>query len=257
MIVLGWLRGHPDRFKTFVGNRVSKTLDLISPSCWNHARGTDNPADLATHGLYLGELVGNNLRWQGPSWLWQAKTMPAIHQKLSDVPMPFEENKEQQVSLLFGINELNLSEQFPTYSRVKSVTAWLLHFKSHFHRRDNNRIWSVTFKTDELLNAEQHWIWKVQQHEYIEQITTMKEKNHLPHSSKLLPLHPIVDEEGQLHVRGRMKHAVLLSHRHYPIVLPKSHTFTKLLVRSEHQRLLHGGPTLVRASLSRRFYIIK
>ena len=54
-----------------------------------------------------------------------------------------------------------------------------------------------------------------------------------------------------------MKHAGLFFHRRHPIVLPGSHTFTKLLVKSEHQRLLHAGPTLVTASLSRRFYIVK
>ena len=31
---------------------------------------------------------------------------------------------------------------------------------------------------------------------------------------------------------------------------------TKLLIRSEHLRLLHAGPTLVMASLSRRFHIV-
>ena len=33
-IVLGWLRGNPQRFKTFVGNRVSHILQSISPDHW-------------------------------------------------------------------------------------------------------------------------------------------------------------------------------------------------------------------------------
>ena len=85
----------------------------------------------------------------------------------------------------------------------------------------------------------------------------LEKDKQLPHSSKLLPLHPIIGEEGLLRVGGRITHASLFFHRRHPIILPGSHTFTKLLVRSEHRRLLHAGPTLVTASLSRRFYIIK
>ena len=67
MVVLGWLRGNPDQFKTFVGNRVSKIIDLIPPSRWSHVSGTDNLADPASCELYPGELVGNYLWWQGPN----------------------------------------------------------------------------------------------------------------------------------------------------------------------------------------------
>ena len=70
-VVLGWLPGNPNRFKTFVGNRVLEIIDLIPPGRWGYVSGTDNPADPASCGLYPGELVGNNLWRQGPSWLRQ------------------------------------------------------------------------------------------------------------------------------------------------------------------------------------------
>ncbi len=46
------------------------------------------------------------------------------------------------------------------------------------------------------------------------------------------------------------------SQRH-PAILHGQHPLTKLIVRSEHARLLHAGPTLVSSSLNRRFYIVK
>ena len=142
------------------------------------------------------------------------------------------------MSLLAEVDELNLLERFSTYSRLQRVTAWLLCFINNCRKADG-RIRSAALTTNEIQKAEQHWIRRIQQQEYIEEITTMKKENPLPRSSKLLPLHPIIDEEGLLRVGGRMKHAGLFFHRRHPIVLPGSHTFTKLLVRSEHQRLLH------------------
>ena len=46
-IVLNWLVGSR-RFKTYVGNRVSRIVELIAPEHWNHVEGTQNPADCAS-----------------------------------------------------------------------------------------------------------------------------------------------------------------------------------------------------------------
>ena len=56
-VVLGWLRGDPRRFKTFVRNRVSEVLELTPPNAWHHVLGKDNPANSASRGLYPAELA--------------------------------------------------------------------------------------------------------------------------------------------------------------------------------------------------------
>ena len=38
-IVLNWLSGSPRRFKTFIGNCVSSTIEHISLDRWNHVSG--------------------------------------------------------------------------------------------------------------------------------------------------------------------------------------------------------------------------
>ena len=50
-VVLGWLRGDPRRFKTFVGNRVSEVLELIPPNARRHVSGKNDPADCASQRL--------------------------------------------------------------------------------------------------------------------------------------------------------------------------------------------------------------
>ncbi len=68
-IVLNWLIGSPRRFKTYVGNRISYIVDLISPERWSHVSGIENPADSASRGLFPSELLEHSLWWNGPSWL--------------------------------------------------------------------------------------------------------------------------------------------------------------------------------------------
>ncbi len=45
-------------------------------------------------------------------------------------------------------------------------------------------------------------------------------------------------------------------HSKHPLILPAKHKLTHLITHSEHLRLLHAGPTLLIASLNRRYHII-
>ena len=50
--------------KQFVQNRVDEVLDLTNSNEWNHCPGEDNPADIATGGLFPTGLVENKLWWE-------------------------------------------------------------------------------------------------------------------------------------------------------------------------------------------------
>ena len=53
-----------------------------------------------------------------------------------------------------------------------------------------------------------------------------------------------------------MQNAELPYQTQHQVILSGKQPLTKLLIRSEHLRLLHAGPTLLGASLGRKFYIL-
>ena len=63
--------------------------------------------------------------------------------------------------------------------------------------------------------------------------------------------------DGLLRVGGRQRLGHLSYSKTHPIILHGNHPIVKLLISSEHKRLLHGGPTLIFSSLSQRFHIIR
>ena len=65
-IVLSWLSQPPIKLKTFEGNRISKILDKIPRSAWNHVSSKDNPADCALRGMSAATLKQFALWWKGP-----------------------------------------------------------------------------------------------------------------------------------------------------------------------------------------------
>jgi hypothetical protein len=44
-VVLGWICNDPNRWKTFVANRVTEIQTYTTPSQWKHCPGEGNPAD--------------------------------------------------------------------------------------------------------------------------------------------------------------------------------------------------------------------
>ena len=60
-IVLGWLQKPPQTLKTFVANRVTKIISIVSNTHWQHVKTDDNPADLGTRGCTPHELIDSKL----------------------------------------------------------------------------------------------------------------------------------------------------------------------------------------------------
>ena len=129
-IVLNWIRGSPRRFKIFVGNRVSKIMDLLPPDRWNHVASAVNPADCASRGLFPVELLNHRLWWSGPEWLrcCQSKWPK---QSVLQPNLPAEEVDELCSLICTTVDiaqPLVPFDQFSVFSHLKRVTAWVVRF---------------------------------------------------------------------------------------------------------------------------------
>ena len=96
----------------------------------------------------------------------------------------------------------------------------------------------------------------IQQSHHQDDIEMLKKKNSLDTSSPLLSLRPFLDSYGLLRVGGRKQLSKSSYQSQHPIILHGKHSLTRLIIRTEHIRLLHASPTLLAASLSRCFHIV-
>ena len=72
-----------------------------------------------------------------------------------------------------------------------------------------------------------------------------------------IPLRPFLDQSNALlRVGGRVSHSDLSYSKKHPFILHGAHPLTRLIIRGEHVRLMHAGPTLLMSSLSRQFHVI-
>ncbi len=108
----------------------------------------------------------------------------------------------------------------------------------------------------ELKHATCYWIKTIQSEYWQKEIDALKGSSRIRQTSRILSLNPLLDENDVLRVGGRQENAESSYDCRHPIILPSKHPLVKLLIRSEHIRLLHGGYLLLARSLSRRFHIV-
>ena len=99
------------------------------------------------------------------------------------------------------------------------------------------------------------WLKMAQNESFPEEIIALKNDTEVPRSGCLSSLCPFLDSHGIVRVSGRGAQLKLAYDTCNPMVLWGKHAVTTLLICTEHLRLLHAGPTLVAASLHRRFHI--
>ena len=120
---------------------------------------------------------------------------------------------------------------FTSYSRPIHVTGWVWRFVSNCRTVKESREGSNILKCNELAYARNFWIRRAQVEAFPQ---GEKEK-------ALLQLNPQTDKYGILRENGRLKYADDLPYdATHPILTPRHHPITKLLIRSKHEKLGHG-----------------
>ena len=110
---------------------------------------------------------------------------------------------------------------------------------------------------EELDRAANYWYSVIQRAHFATELRILREKSQkIPVSSKVYCLNPIIDDQGVMRVGGRQQKARFSYNSRHPIILDSKHPFTKLMIRSEHIQLSHGGSLLVSSSLFRNFHIL-
>jgi len=72
-ILLAWLAKPACHWTTFVVNRVTKIIESTEAANWSHVQSEHNPADLASRGVPLQELVDTPLWWHGSRDHWPSQ----------------------------------------------------------------------------------------------------------------------------------------------------------------------------------------
>lgn len=258
-VVLGWIKGHPGKWKTYVANRVSEIQTTVHDAHWRHVPGTQNPADCASRGLIPGTLASHDLWWTGPSWLasnddsWRAPAEPSTTTELPEARLT-----AHTIATAPTPEEPEELKRFSSLHRLLRVTAWCRRWLLQRKSRTSANSPSFTagpLNADDLTEARLLWIRRAQAVNYRQELTSLAQGRSLSKRNQLTPLHPFVDPFGLLRVGGRLKNSFLSRDEQQPIILPGASHLTRLVVLACHLCSLHGGVQLTLGMVRQHYWI--
>jgi hypothetical protein len=256
-IVLAWLKMQSTTLKVFVSHRVSEIQNLTSISDWHHVRTVQNPADLLSRGTTPNQLRETALWWHGPKFL---KNNEELDEAITSTPQHSREIPEIRSACCLLLqsngskNQFNLISKFSTFSKLVRVTAYILRFINNIRKSEQKLTGQLTVK--ERQTAERVVIKIIQNDQFSEEIHFIKKHGELQKTSSLRSLHPFLDKDGLLRVGGRLRHAAISYGNKHPIILPKNHLVTKLIIEQIHFRQLHAGTQATLCAVRQKFWPI-
>ncbi|XP_063404237.1 uncharacterized protein LOC134687709 [Mytilus trossulus] len=253
-IVLGYLTNESKRFHVYVGNRVRRIRVSCDPKRWSHVSTENNPADIATRGINPAEL-SNSLWIKGPAFLYDIslENLDNGPHQLVDADSDKEIRPEVQVAKTQTVAQNNVhrlgTHRFSKFSEwrtlVRAISLLKQRVRNRAHHNDEPEHLDAYKQPDALKQAQQFIIREVQMENYRDEIDSIKHGKSLHNNSSLSQLSPILDVDDTLRVGGRLRNYKDCSDlSKHPIILPKHHHISLLIVRHFHEKVAHQGRSL-------------
>lgn len=267
-LALIWITSSPHRWNDFVAVRATKANVQVPRGKWRFIPGHLNPADKISRGETPSELLNDDVWQNGPEFLqldeeyWTFE--PINESEFSDEAL---EAKNQTFTFLAQVDD-NISTQLSPISKkylskLRRVTGYVDRFIRNCRdkRRTKNQILTnvipkpVPLTAIELHNGLKIMIKVAQMQYFGEQRERLLKNKNLKSTDPIIKLSPFVDSEGFIRVGGRLAHANYLSFEEkHPILLPKSHWITRLIVKYLHWLNLHAGPQALLAIVRSKYW---
>ena len=116
---------------------------------------------------------------------------------------------------------------------------------------------SNSLSPEEILTSENYLVRVAQYEEFTTEFKALQAKKPIPQMSKLLALNPVLDESEIIRSQSRLQYAASVAwETATPIILPKQHHITELIIRDVHEQSHHTGVNHTLNILSKKYWII-
>ena len=231
---------------------------MTQPQQWKHVPGALNPADLASRGIAPEDHTALELWHQGPEFLRKPASQWPVQPKLPNVTDDDVEVKREAIVMTTAANSTpdGLEKLITSYSqwyKLLRAAIWLRRLGRWHWKKDAVTDTAVISMT-ELKETERALIRFVQTWAYKDERQALLENKHIRKRSSLAPLCPRLRDD-LIVVGGRLQHANLSEATKHPIVLPRRHHVTKLIIRHLHLINEHAGTSHVLQALREQYWV--
>jgi hypothetical protein len=236
-IVLAWLSQESNQWQTFVANRVAEIQTLTDFHDSNHISSTDNPADIISRGSFASHLRDNDLWCHGPTWLRATPQYWPIKQNLKASTEKIPEKRKVTNSHVTVKQELELINKISNFTKLKRIMAYVKRFTNNC-RNVNKQTGPLS--TTELNDANNSIMKLLQENSWSPELGLLRAGRAIK-NSPLASLDPFIDNNGIMRVGGRIHNSQTNYEQKHPVLLPKNHHITEIIIQHFHKNNLDAG----------------
>ncbi|XP_032798702.1 uncharacterized protein LOC116935517 [Daphnia magna] len=238
--VLSWIKSGSCRFQTYVGNRIGEILETSSSSEWNYVPSTANPADDSSRGLDATEFNMEHRWFSGPDFLkfstdWPCN--PSFSPMESNDPEIRETTWVGQVQLRNNEIDQLIGRKSRIHIIIRTV-AYIFRFIANARKNPEQRKLDG-LSAEEISLARNVLLRHAQSNVYCNEVDDLRAGRQIESSFSLIKLSPYMDHRGLLCVGGRIDKAPLPMDTRHPIILPRQHRLTELILFQMHRDRAH------------------
>ena len=241
--VVSWIKSAAIKYKPFVRNKIIEMQELHPTKVWKHIpRSKNESADLISKGCSRNDL---EKIIRGPDFLYTSKDGWIEDYEDRD----YEEEDCEKIDDFVKVGTAVIEEdpaidisRFSSWKKLVNVTAYCYKFgKKKGEEINEDQIPSIT--EEERCKAENYWIRLAQKD--------------LPPDDKVKTLCPFIDDHGVKRINGRIGRSKMFDYdEKFPVLLPKNHKVSELIVLKAHDDVIHQGHSRVIAEVRKRYWII-
>ncbi|XP_076246247.1 uncharacterized protein LOC143186457 [Calliopsis andreniformis] len=196
---------------------------------WQTVSQTYNQKRILTLAL---QLAHNSLWCHGLPWLTDSETnWPKSRFEISlEVP----ELRKITCFTTSTVNSEEILQRFSCINKLRRIVAYCFRI---LRKHRNN----VCLTVEEINQANERIIKLVQASAFATDMQNLSSGAAVYAKSKLLSLSPFLDEKAILRIGGRLQNSNLNFNQKHPILLPKNHHVTDLIIRQAHLDNCHAG----------------
>ena len=261
-VTLSWIVSDKP-LQVYVRNRVDEIRSLVPNAKFSYVNTRENPSDLLSRGISVNVMAKSSLWWEGPSWLKDDPPFLRMNDLCSEevdsdcdnticVDSECDEVRITVTQVRDDLDELLKWDRFSSFRKFVLTMAWMLRFIFNVRKPvSQRRLQDISVR--ELDVATLHVLRLLQRSTYVKEYESLekgdKGKCHLINQLNLFL------DKRVIRCKGRLEESDLPEAAKFPLLLPKGHQITLILIREAHDAVAHMGMNATVAEMRKHYWV--
>lgn len=234
-------------------------LKHTSVEQWNYVPTQENPADMGTRPLTPAELK-STCWFSGPTFLHTSEPIERQNpvEMLLELPETVDDKPVMNINLRTDVAPYkylcyDIANKTNDWGKAVSIMQCALALVDKIKQKSGIQL-APRSPTRSL--AVKRLVENAQKSAYGTEIDTLSAGGFLPNSNALAKFSPFLDHDGTMRVGGRLTRSAIPYNLRHPIVLPKGHPISLLVLHHYHHKTMHAGRHITHGALRDAGYFL-